>query len=200
MPDLDSIDITFKKTEIPWLQQGLELLANYGLHQFNVEKLSAKVGKAKTSYYFLFENQETYFRKLTLYWFQHGTLSYFQKIEGMTDPMKKFEILIEQIYADKVSGLAWLQIKMLEDRDPYLKNLLNEVQQNRLHNVASMYREIGKDPSRSMFLAKNFMYAYYGWLVLNWSSNKPDTIKKEELSELFSILELESLDLDFLAD
>ncbi len=192
-------EVTFKKTEIPWLQCGMELLAETGLHQFNIEKLSQRVGKAKTSYYFLFENQTNYFRKLALFWAYEGTQRYFDKIAQITDPKRKFELLIEEIYEDIPSGLTWIHLKTLEAQDEVLKKILDEVQQNRVKVVGSYFHLIGKEPERSEKLAKNFMYAYFGWLVLNWKSGKSDSTKKEELSELFAILELEALDLDFLS-
>ena len=41
------------------------------------------------------------------------------------------------------------------------------------------------------------MFAIYGWLVLNWKSGTSEMVKKNELSELLSILGLGNLDLDF---
>ena len=197
MNDIDFIELTFKKTEVPWLQKGMELLADTGLHKFNIERLSERVGKAKTSYYFLFEDQKNYFRKLALYWAYEGTQRYFDNVANVEDPKKKFELLIEQIYRDIPSGFTWFHLKTMEGQDEYLQQILREVEQHRIKIVGGYFRELGKDPDRSERMARNLMFAIYGWLVLNWKSGTSEMVKKNELSELLSILGLGNLDLDF---
>ena len=61
----------FRKSEMPWLNAGLEMLA-YGPH-INVDTISKKIGVSRTSFYHLFGNKSGFVERIGEYWEYSGT-------------------------------------------------------------------------------------------------------------------------------
>ncbi len=181
----------FSKAEILWLSTGLEIISESAFKNFNISLLCKKVGKARTSFYHLFNNMDNFIVLLANYWAFKGTFIYMDTIDLITDPKAKLLKLMEIIHQDKTEGLAWIQLKEYARIHVEIQTILQEVEKMRIAFVASILEELGTSKELSSEKAEMFMYTFFGWLVLHWHDEKPVLSKKV----IFKILKNSGIDL-----
>ena len=111
------------KKKVEWLKAGKSLFAENGASGLNIDILAEKVGKAKTSLYYLFGSKDAFLLEIVKYWMYTGTYQYFDVIKVIEEPNARFTKLVELIYEDREDGIAWLQIRKMANTDPQIKTL-----------------------------------------------------------------------------
>jgi AcrR family transcriptional regulator len=85
-----------QKTAEDWLEAGLKGLRKSGPEGLRVKKLASSLGVTTGSFYWHFENVETFHRKLLDHWMQWDTTRTSSEAKQDAHPMQRLEELIEQ--------------------------------------------------------------------------------------------------------
>ena len=182
--------IQTKKSEVPWLEEGLKMLAQVGVYAFNIDDLARSVGTAKSSFYFLFESKDEFFIRLANYWAWKGTFSYKEQMLTIADPEDQFAALVRLIYRDRFEGLAWIQFHNLTGKIPAIAEILEVVENARTEIVGGIFEGLGLSKSDAQKKAYAFMHIYFGWLVLHWGEPKSPNQASTEINDLLTVLGL----------
>ena len=120
--------VQFKKSEMPWLICGLQLLAEGGNNRMNIDVLSERVGKAKTSFYHHFGSKKEFLYRLAQYWGKYYTLDYIEDLSRIKDPKKRLKTLLRRAYKNMHLDSASIYFKVLALKDDKLNGLVNYIE------------------------------------------------------------------------
>lgn len=176
--------VTFKKSEILWLRKGLELLAEGGNSHMNIDVLSERVGKAKTSFYHHFGSKKEFLYRLAQYWGKYYTVDYFDELVLFKEPKKRLKELLKKAYSGRKIDSVSYYFKEMALKDRNLASLVNDIESFRLRYVYETLLEFGMNQEQAIIKSKGFMYLFFGWSVLNpiqMEQNKSDFEHLEKL-------------------
>ena len=188
-----SDNFVFKKTELPWLQAGMELLAESGNHKFRIDDLSAQAGVAKTSFYYLFKTRDIYYTKLAQYWSMKGTYNHIQRLEAEEIDAAFLMDFMRNVVHERVEGLAWLALLNLAASHVDVAEIMRKVKADRFRFISTVLKSIGVEESELKIVAKRFTYSFIGWLFLYWKNPTLYKNLEDELVEHIKIVGVEHL-------
>ncbi|UCE94687.1 MAG: TetR/AcrR family transcriptional regulator [Flavobacteriaceae bacterium] len=152
---------------MPWLICGLKLLAEGGNNRMNIDVLSERVGKAKTSFYHHFGSKKEFLYRLAQYWGKYYTKDYFDELAPIKEPKKRLKELLKKAYSGRDIDSVSFYFKELALKDPDLDTLVNYIESYRLKYVYQTLLDLGINKDQAIIKSKGFMYLFFGWSVLN---------------------------------
>ncbi|MCA0933732.1 TetR/AcrR family transcriptional regulator [Lutimonas saemankumensis] len=177
----------FKNSELPWLRDGLRLLAEGGNNNMNIDILSKRVGKAKTSFYHHFGSKKEFLYRLAQYWEKFYTVDYIEELRRIENPRKRLKELLRKAYSGMDRDFASIQFKELALTDDKLSKLVDEVEKLRLKFIKDNLRALGMDEETAILKSKGYMYLFFGWSVLHPVYSGKDRSNIDELETLIEL-------------
>lgn len=142
-----------------WLAEALEVLAEDPTH-LRVDQLARRLGVSKGSFYWHFENRETFVRALAEYWKDADTQSVVRAIAGVDGgPREQFRVMLHAILAGRLSRYdlavrAWARI------EPGIMPIVCEVDEIRMANVRGLFEDMGFEEPELTARSRVFIVAH----------------------------------------
>ena len=113
-------------------------------------------------------------------------------MQRVTDPRQKVSRLQEIIFQNKEDLRAWIHFRRLSEVNPEVKEILNQVESDRLDIAGNAIEGLGIKPEKAKEKALGFMYIFFGWLVLNMDLKLSTKKRKDEFRRLLELLGLQA--------
>ena len=156
-----------KESKLVWFREGVKLLSEGGLSNFNIDVLSRATGKAKTSFYHYFKSKEMFFVYLAEYWEYAYSDAYFSELTKISDPIMKLDKMIDLAYANMKDEMIWIYFKDKSVSNSELKTIVDRVEKGRIDNVTKILLAMKYPRDLALDKAKAFMYLFFGWSMLH---------------------------------
>jgi len=147
-----------------WLDAGLALLASDGRWALTLERLCARLGRTKGSFYHHFADMPGYQRELLARWQSRHTEALIEDAQGASDPRARGERLRARVAAADLrverAIRAWAEV------EPDARAALEQVDQRRLAYLTALARDRLGDPSRAQIVARLEYAAFVGTVTL----------------------------------
>ena len=178
-------EYVFRKSEIPWLEAGMRMLADSGAQQFSIDALSKRIGISRTSFYHLFGSVPGFIIRLCQFWTFKSTISLFEALKDIESPGDRLKELVKGIKRDKVEGEVWIRLKQIGRSNEQVNKMLKDVEVLRLKTLGKMIESLGYSQDVAKKKARVFMYYYFGRIMLEWSEGKKGEPDDDQIIELF---------------
>jgi AcrR family transcriptional regulator len=167
-----------KKLELIWLEVGIKLLAERGIENLNIDELSSRTGKAKTSFYHFYSSKSNFLERLALYWEHYYSLQYFEKLKDIVDPKERFEKMIEMAHTRMKDEIVWIYFKERGKKYEEIRKIVRRVEQGRLKFLTQIFTDMDYPYHIAKEKSSLFMYLFFGWSMLNTSNDSLEKFKK----------------------
>lgn len=184
----------FKKAELPWLKEGLSLMAFGGNDSIRVEQMSKNLSISRTSFYHLFTSKSNFKVRLCEYWVYTATFHYIDQLSMIESSENKLINLARLIAKDEEGGKSWIRFKGLGSDNEEIKQLVEHVESKRVEFVSGLLQDIGYNLENSIKKAQIFMFYYIGRLLLQWPEQSSMNLTDDEIIELYASVDIDIRD------
>lgn len=128
-----------------WLRAALDVLARDGQAKVNIEKLAAKLGVTKGSFYHHFKNRGDFMQRLLTYWKETYNDQVIAHLDASSDPAD--DKLLELMQRIRVEGLGRYDIafRSWAAQEPWVADVVREVDLDRYEIMRRLFAELGFD-------------------------------------------------------
>ncbi|TXK85555.1 TetR/AcrR family transcriptional regulator [Paenibacillus sp. N3.4] len=147
-------------TREDWVKAGLNQLAEAGIHEVRVELLARKLKISKGSFYHYFRDRKELLDAMMDDWEAYATKQIIQSIEQ--DHSSLEQLLHMSISRDKkieIGIYAWAK------HDPIMASRLVDIEEQRIHFMATLFQRKGLTPSDAIDRARLTYLTYVGWMT-----------------------------------
>ncbi|MGE5132831.1 MAG: TetR family transcriptional regulator [Gemmatimonadota bacterium] len=163
---------TARFTRDDWAAAALAALAEGGPAAVAVEPVAARLGAAKSSFYWLFANRQALLEAALLRWEQRQTEAVIPGLSAIADPAARLRQLAGTAFA--ATGTADLALTLLtEADDPVIRPVVERVTRRRLAVIEAAFAELGHPPGQARHHASALYAAYLGTAALRRAGAAP---------------------------
>ena len=147
-----------------WIEAALQALADGGPREVAVERLAARLGATKGSFYWHFEDREELISEALPTWEREATDALIEELREGADP-------VERLQAGMVAGTELEEeehpdVRLLPSAsDPVVGDVVRRMQHKRLDFLAEVFRDAGFPPAESRLRARLAYSLYLGWFM-----------------------------------
>jgi AcrR family transcriptional regulator len=147
-----------------WIDAALQALADGGPRVVAVERLAARLGATKGSFYWHFADREEVISEALAAWEREATDALIEELREVADP-------VERLQAGMVAGTELEEEEhpdvrlLLSASDPVVGDVVRRVQRKRLDFLAEVFRDAGFPPAESRLRARLAYSLYLGWFM-----------------------------------
>jgi AcrR family transcriptional regulator len=147
-----------------WIDAALQALADGGPREVAVERLAARLGATKGSFYWHFADREEPISEALATWEREATDALIEELREIADP-------VERLQAGMVAGTELEEeeppdVRLLPSAsDPVVGEVVRRVQHKRLDFLAEVFRDAGFPPAESRLRARLAYSLYLGWFM-----------------------------------
>lgn len=150
-------------TAADWVQAALQLVAESGLNALTVDRLAARLGVTKGSFYWHFGGRSDLLARALSHWEAGATTETTNALSSVTDPHRRLELILDA--AAQLPRARTLYAALAEAvHDPVARQVLNRVAAFRIGYLEACYQDLGLSPVEANAKAL-FAYAAYRGLV-----------------------------------
>jgi AcrR family transcriptional regulator len=146
-----------------WIEAALQALADGGPPEVAVERLAARLGATKGSFYWHFADREELISEALATWEREATDALIEELREVADP-------VERLQAGMVAGTEVEEedpdVRLLPSAsEPVVGDVVRRVQRKRLDFLAEVFRDAGFPPAESRLRARLAYSLYLGWFM-----------------------------------
>lgn len=142
-----------------WIAAGLQDLGRHGEGALRLDRLCARLGITKGSFYWHFSGRDAFVQAMLETWEQRDTLALIELVEAEgRDPEGKLRALFRAANSGRVDFAAEQAIRHLGHGSAAVRAMLLRVDARRLEYLAGLFGSMGHPPARAQALAS----LYYG--------------------------------------
>jgi len=168
-----------------WIREGYKLFAEKGIEGVKVVALSKRVGISKSSFYYFYENSETFFEELIEHWVKEYTARAFEVSELEKNPRNKYCSWAYLSLKDSTADSFYAQLLLLPDKGDYLLRRMDYTRKLREEYFTSLLLEAGFDTNLIKEKFEILFSLNYGWTHRSMHRPMSDIEKMQELSEIW---------------
>jgi AcrR family transcriptional regulator len=161
-----------------WIDAALQALADGGPREVAVERLAARLGATKGSFYWHFADREEVISEALAAWEREATDALIEELREVADP-------VERLQAGMVAGAELEEeehpdVRLLPSAsDPVVGDVVRRVQRKRLDFLAEVFRDAGFPPAESRLRARLAYSLYLGWFMQRLVEGSERTTPRE---------------------
>lgn len=135
--------------------EGLRVLAEQGAPGLRAERLAARLGVTKGSFYHHFDGMVGYQRELLAHFEQEMTARYIDAVEaaGLGDPRSKLEMLMDLVLANDEAPIE-VAVRAWATQDRAVEAVQRRTDATRVDYLRGLFRDLGYDGPRAMETAR----------------------------------------------
>ena len=145
-----------------WIEAALQALADGGPPAVAVERLAARLGTTKGSFYWHFKDREELITVALATWERNETDAVIGDMQQIADPAERLQTLL--VAATELEEEEHPDVRLLPSAsDPVVGEVVKRVQRKRLDFLARAFRDAGFPPAESRLRARLAYSLYLGW-------------------------------------
>ena len=145
-----------------WIEAALQALADDGPAGVAVERLAARLGTTKGSFYWHFKDREELITEALATWEREDTDAMIEEMNEITDPVERLRI--GAVMATEYEEAENPDVRLLPSAsDPVVGEVVKRVQRKRLAFLAQIFRDAGFTPAESRLRARLAYSVALGW-------------------------------------
>jgi AcrR family transcriptional regulator len=145
-----------------WINAALQALADDGPSGVAVERLAARLGATKGSFYWHFKDREELIGEALATWERDDTDAVIQELMEIGDPVERLRIAT--VMATEYEEAESPDVRLLPSAsNPIVGDFVKRVQRKRLGFLAETFREAGFTPAESRLRARVAYSLALGW-------------------------------------
>jgi AcrR family transcriptional regulator len=145
-----------------WINAALQALADGGPSGVAVERLAARLGTTKGSFYWHFKDREELLTEALATWEREDTDATIEQMNEISDPAERLRI--GTAMATEYDEEENPDVRLLPSAsDPVVGKVVKRVQRKRLDFLAQIFREAGFTPAESRVRARLAYSLALGW-------------------------------------
>lgn len=145
-----------------WIAAALQALADDGPASVAVERLAARLGTTKGSFYWHFKDREELIAETLAAWEREETDAQIAEMQAIGDPVERIRFGIAM--ATEYEEAERPDVRLLPSaRDPAVGEVIERVQRRRLAFIAQAFRDAGFTPAESRVRARLAYSLVLGW-------------------------------------
>lgn len=130
-----------------WTRAALDTIAEQGIGHVSVERLAARLGTTKGSFYWHFADRPALLEAALARWELVFTDRILERLGEIEDPRLRFRTLFETIFQDH-PGVMIDAALLADSRDPLVSPVLERVARKRLAFVERIFVQLGRRPAK----------------------------------------------------
>jgi AcrR family transcriptional regulator len=145
-----------------WIDAALQALADDGPSGVAVERLAARLGTTKGSFYWHFRDREELITEALATWERRDTDAMIEKMMAIGDPIERLRIAT--VMATGYEEAENPDVRLLPSAsDPIVGEVVKRVQRKRLDFLAEIFSDAGFTPAESHLRARLAYSLALGW-------------------------------------
>ena len=145
-----------------WIDAALQALADGGPSAVAVERLAARLGTTKGSFYWHFKDREDLVTAALATWERQETDALIEEMHEVADPVERLQMAT--VMAIEYEEEERPDVRLLPSAsDPVVGEVVRRVQHKRLDFLARIFREAGFPPAESRVRARLAYSLALGW-------------------------------------
>jgi AcrR family transcriptional regulator len=145
-----------------WINAALQALADDGPSGVAVERLAARLGATKGSFYWHFKDREELIGEALATWERDDTDAVIEELMEIGDPVERLRIAT--VMATEYEEAESPDVRLIPSAsDPIVGDVAKRVQRKRLGFLAETFREAGFTPAESRLRARVAYSLALGW-------------------------------------
>lgn len=145
-----------------WIEAALQALADGGPPAVAVERLAARLGTTKGSFYWHFKDREELITVALATWERNETDVVIGDMQQIADPAERLQTLL--VAATELEEEEHPDVRLLPSAsDPVVGEVVKRVQRKRLDFLSRAFRDAGFPPAESRLRARLAYSLYLGW-------------------------------------
>jgi AcrR family transcriptional regulator len=149
-----------------WIDFALATLARQGFEALKADVLARKLGVSRGSFYWHFEDIETFHARVIHQWRQVATEAIIADVELREGPDRRLDVLLRHAFGDgaalEVGMRAWA------DNNPTAAQALRQVDRQRRTYIEKLLRELGMPAPLAALRTMVLYWAYLGAAVSHY--------------------------------
>jgi AcrR family transcriptional regulator len=141
-----------------WARAALSAISEGGPDAVTVDRLAARLGVTRGSFYWHFREREEVIEAALELWASESTTDQLPELEAIPDPIRRLRALLRSVYERSVSP-AELALASVGD-DPLIGPIFARVTGQRMDALRRLFRELGLSPTEAADRAW-LAYAFY---------------------------------------
>jgi AcrR family transcriptional regulator len=150
-------------TKEQWLDVGLARFGEQGLAGLKVEAMARTLGSSKAGFYWYFKSRAAFEQALFEHWRTIETKRIIAVAELAGDPTHKLLALFTEVIHLRGGGDFLFHLRRLARRRTSLARLLDQTETERIHYLASVLEQLGKERVAAVAAAEVIYHLYLGW-------------------------------------
>ena len=144
-----------------WIDAALQALADGGASAVAVERLAARLGTTKGSFYWHFKDREALVTAALATWERQETDALIEEMHKVADPVERLQMatVMATEYEEERPDVRLLP----SASDPVVGEVVRRVQHKRLDFLARIFRDAGFPPAESRVRARLAYSLALGW-------------------------------------
>src|SRR5215475_13834489 len=164
--------MTKKLTAQAWIDFALATLAREGFEALKADVLARKLGVSRGSFYWHFEDIETFHARVIQHWRQVATETIIADVELQQAPDKRLDVLLRHAFGDgadlEVGMRAWA------DNNEVAEHALRQVDRRRRTYIEKLLRELGMPAPLAAARTVVLYWTYLGAAVSHYRLSGPN--------------------------
>jgi AcrR family transcriptional regulator len=145
-----------------WIEAALHALADDGPSGVAVERLAARLGTTKGSFYWHFKDREELIAEALATWEREETDAPIEEMKEIDDPLERLRS--GTVFAIEYDEAERPDVRLLPSAsDPAVGEVVKRVQRKRLDFLVQTFREAGFTPAESRLRARLAYSLALGW-------------------------------------
>jgi AcrR family transcriptional regulator len=145
-----------------WINAALQTLADDGPSGVAVERLAARLGTTKGSFYWHFKDRQELISEALATWEREDTDARIEEMNEIADPIERLRF--GMVMATEYEEAEEPDVRLLPSAsDPVVGEVVKRVQRKRLDFIAQLFREAGFTPAESRIRARLAYSLAVGW-------------------------------------
>jgi AcrR family transcriptional regulator len=145
-----------------WINAALQALADDGPSGVAVERLAARLGTTKGSFYWHFKDRQELISETLGTWERKDTDARIEEMNEIADPVERLRF--GMVMATEYEEAEEPDVRLLPSAsDPVVGEVVKRVQRKRLDFIAQIFREAGFTPAESSLRARLAYSLAVGW-------------------------------------
>ena len=145
-----------------WIEAALQALADGGPPAVAVERIAARLGATKGSFYWHFKDREELITVALATWERNETDAVIGDMQQIADPAERLQTLL--VAATELEEEEHPDVRLLPSAsDPVVGEVVKRVQRKRLDFLSRAFRDAGFPPAESRLRARLAYSLYLGW-------------------------------------
>jgi AcrR family transcriptional regulator len=164
-------------TEQQWIEKGMEYFAAGGSEALVIEKMAAAFGCSKSSFYWYFNNRNTYLNRIVEQWRMTTTEQVIASTSENTSIDKQLLALLSEMFSVTKKGDFLFYLRRLSMQEVVYRSILEEIEQLRMTHVQRLLIDAGLPDQRAYQKAWLLYHYYLGW----YERHKHATLSEDEV-------------------